>query len=143
MSEENILVPKSRYDRLVANSAKESEIEIESNKRDAGDNETDSGNNEESVQDLSPPTQNEQTYSEQNSIRNSHENKMNNEISPKQSPGRTMEDISTTSVPHSLIRPPGTKILSETTKKITNDTKKLGIKKRGKKSVSDKVWIKW
>ena len=138
MSEENILVPKSRYDKLVADSFRESEKR--ENEREF-DNELQSVDDDEKI-NLGKEGANDQK-TELDSQDSLEKNKGENNNSPNQSPGRTVEDISQSSVPHITIRPPGTKSLSKIKTQSKNRTKKTNLKKGGKKSVTEQTWIKW
>ena len=139
MSEENVLLPKSRYDKLVGNSEKQ----YENNKTVT--------NGETSVQDSEQESVNTSLQKSPQQFNSKSVNEEEFQVSKNQSPGRTVEDISMSSVPHLSVRPPGEKILSE---KIKNETKpsrgkkkrkeSLNLKKNGKKIiVKNKAWIKW
>ena len=147
MSEENILLPKSRYDKLVANSTKGSEkdISIERANEEGVENDQNFNRDVSPQKDSISQRQNlasaEGDFSEKNA--RSEESEQEDDISLEKSPGRTVEDISLSSVPHNAIRPPGSKTLAESKTKLGNRANKKNSKKGGKKSVAEQSWIKW
>ena len=150
MSEENVLVPKARYEKLVADSAKGSEKETDNASEPVNDEAREGTDDEKLTQDVSTPPQSHSSFDRQDSIDKSDKSTKSkggkNDIFLNQSPGRTVEDISKSSVPHEAIRPPGSKTFPNSETKPKNGTKKLSFQKKrggGKKSTAEQGWIKW